>query len=155
MIQAKPRVFINCHLDLPPQESPIPPPKLAKTGLSMVLSWRWFLGGRTGGLAIWRGFRFLIGIVQKVFSPKGVPSIFDAFLTQTWRVSDAFWNVPLFPIKQDPIWRISDAFLTHFWRMPTHSRKHLLDDTDLNPGFRNLGTSGLPNLWFAGGSYLY
>ena len=40
---------------------------------------------------------------------KGVPRIFDAFLTQFWRISDAFWNVPLFPIKQDPFWRISRA----------------------------------------------
>ena len=52
-----------------------------------------------------------------MFSPKGVPRIFDAFLTQFWRISDAFWSVPLFPIKQDPFWRISDAFLTHFWRI--------------------------------------
>ena len=40
-----------------------------------------------------------LSIAQKVFSPKGVPRIFDAFLTQFW---NAFWNAPLFPIKQDP-----------------------------------------------------
>ena len=50
-----------------------------------------------------------IGIVLYICC-KSVPRIFDAFLTQFWRISDAFWNVPLFPIKQD-------AFLTHFWRI--------------------------------------
>ena len=50
--------------------------------------------------------------VQKVFSPKGVPRIFDAFLTQFWRITDAFWNVPLFPIN-------FDAFLTHSCALPT------------------------------------
>ena len=57
-----------------------------------------------------------------VLPQKGVPRI----LTHFWRISDAFWNVPLFPIKQDPFWRISDAFLTHadafsentFWTIP-------------------------------------
>ena len=39
--------------------------------------------------------------------------MFDAILTDFWRILD----VPLFPIKQDPFWRISDAFLTHFWRI--------------------------------------
>ena len=32
------------------------------------------------------------GIVQKVFSSKGVPRIFEAFLTQFWRISEAFWT---------------------------------------------------------------
>ena len=53
------------------------------------------------------------GIIQKVLSPKGVPRIFDAFLTHFWTF--------LFPNKTRPIlthfWRISDAFLMHFWRI--------------------------------------
>ena len=48
-----------------------------------------------------------LGIVQKVFSPKGVPRIFDAFLTH--------FGTVLFPNKTRPIlthfWRISDAIL--------------------------------------------
>ena len=76
------------------------------------------------------GSRPKVGIVQKVFSPKGVPRIFDAFVKQIWRISDAFWNVPLFPIKQDPFWRIFDAFLTHSCYCQRLFRKHLLDDTE-------------------------
>ena len=58
------------------------------------------------------------------------PKVFRTFLTQFWRISDAFWNVPLFPIKQDPFWRIFDAFLTHSCYCRRLFRKHLLDDTD-------------------------
>ena len=92
-------------------------------------------------LGFWQsisGLGKLVGIVQKVFSPKGVPRIFDACLTQFWRISDAFWTF-LFPNKTRPIlthfWRIFDAFLTHFWRILAICRrlfrKHLLDDTEL------------------------
>ena len=68
-------------------------------------------------------------IVQEVFSPNGVPRVFDAFSTQFRRISDAFWNVPLFPNKTGPIlthfWRISDAFLTHSCYCRRLFRKHL------------------------------
>ena len=50
------------------------------------------------------------GISKIRYRPKGVlPQRCSAYF---WRISDAFWNIPLFPIKQD-------VFLTHFWRMPT------------------------------------
>ena len=56
----------------------------------------------------------LHSVSSKSCSP---PKVFGIFLTHFWRISDAFWNVPLFPIEQDPFWRIFDAFLTHFWRI--------------------------------------
>ena len=68
-----------------------------------------------------------IGIVQQVFSPQRCSAHFR-------RILDAVWNVPLFPIRQDPFWRIFDAFLTHFLddRQITHlicvRLKHLLCD---------------------------
>ena len=75
-------------------------------------------------------FYFYCRLAFSEYRPKGVPRIFDAFLTQFWRMSDAFWNVPLFPIKQDPFWRISDAFLTHSCYCRRLFQKHLLDDTE-------------------------
>ena len=64
-----------------------------------------------------RGFHSSTGIVQKVLSQRCsahfcriLDTFFDSLLTR-------FWNVPLFPIKQDPFWRIFDACLTHFWRI--------------------------------------
>ena len=61
--------------------------------------------------------RSILGIVQKVFSPKG-------FLTHFWRNFDAFlthFGRSSFPNKTRPIlthfWCIFDAFLTHFWRI--------------------------------------
>ena len=63
-----------------------------------------------------------IGIVQKVFSPKGVPRIFDAF-----------WNVPLFQKNKTNFGAflthfrcISDVFLTHSCYCRRLFREHLL-----------------------------
>ena len=73
------------------------------------------------------------------------PKVFRALLTQFWRVSDAFWNVPLFPTKQDPFWRIFDAFLMHSCYCRRLFWKHLLDDTDkLEPPFGNHRLQTLP-----------
>ena len=57
--------------------------------------------------------RFQISVSSKGVLPQRCSAhfwcIFDANLTDFWRILD----VPPFPIKQDPFWRISDAFLTH------------------------------------------
>ena len=67
--------------------------------------------------------------VKRVFSPKGVPRIFDAFLTDFWRILER----SSFPNKTRPIlthfWRISDAFMTHSCYCRGLFRKHLLDDS--------------------------
>ena len=60
-----------------------------------------------------------VGIVQEVFSPKGVLHIFDSFSAHFWCVLEP--SSP--PNKTRPIlahfWRILDAFLTHFLFLPT------------------------------------
>ena len=48
----------------------------------------------------------LFGIVEKVFSPKGVPRIFDAILTHFWRIlaiadafsENTFWTIPIYAL---------------------------------------------------------
>ena len=55
--------------------------------------------------------------------------MFCAYVTHFRR----FWNVPLFPIKEDPFWRILDAFLTHSCYCRHLFREHLCDDTDIVP----------------------
>ena len=62
------------------------------------------------------------------YRPKGV--LQQRCSAHFWRNFDAFWNVPLFQIKQNPFWRISDAFLMHSCYCRRLFRKHLLDDTE-------------------------
>ena len=74
-----------------------------KIGVFLVVSFSFCkrVEGRPGSVPLFRGREAIL-----ISSP---------FLTQFWRISDAFWTF-LF-IKEDPFWRISDEFLTHFWRI--------------------------------------
>ena len=69
----------------------------------------------------------LFSIVQQVFSPKGVPRIFDALLTRfgTFLFSQGKTRLILAYFCH-----ISDAFLTHSCCCPRLFREHVLDDTD-------------------------
>ena len=62
-------------------------------------------------------FGCLVGVVQKVFPPKGVPHIFDAFLTQFWRILERNSS---FPTNKTQFY----AFLTHscYCRRPSFDR---------------------------------